>query len=168
MSEPSSIVAQITCVMLAPNREWKRRIRFGRDLGVILLNSVIACDAHIADLGTMQHKLEEVSKILIITTPKEKLQDVTSLTWNKIYEMFKNVASVYRASDRRISITLRVEGIRTELEMILDGIITELELLLDDIIQLHEEHQENRHNKKRTETERRLQIAGERIRKAPV
>lgn len=75
MSEPSSTIAQITsdvandmtvepeCVMLAPNRERKRRITSGPDLVVILLSRVIACDVHIAEHGTSQHEFEELLAI---------------------------------------------------------------------------------------------------------
>lgn len=163
-AQTTSDVADCTTVdsersMLSPNRERKRRIRFGPDLDVILLKSVIACDAHVAEHGTSQQKFEEALTVFISSTPRGRLQNVTSPTWKTIYERFKKVVSDYRASDRRDSIASRVEENRSERD-----------LLLDDIIQHQDEHQETQRNERneRTETERRLQEAGDRIRTAAV
>lgn len=121
MNEPSLTVAQTTPdvadsrvvkiegVMLAPNKERKCRIRFGTDLDVILLKSVIACDVHGSEHGTSQHKFKGALKLFIDPNPRGRLQDVTSPTWKTVYERFKKVVSDNRASDRRDAIPSGVE-----------------------------------------------------------
>lgn len=49
------------------------RIRFGPDFDIILLISVIVCDARIAEHDTSQHKFEEALKIFLDTTLRGRL-----------------------------------------------------------------------------------------------
>lgn len=142
-----------------PQHPRKKRIRFDHDWDVLLLKSVVMCDGHIADHGKNQNKFEDALKMFLSTAPKSKLDKLMHPTWKSLYERFKKLLSDHRAETRQNTAASGIAEVRTEKHV-----------LLDDIVQMADEHAEKKRSERneRTDADKRLQDAGDRIRAAAV
>lgn len=163
-SADADVVTEVTEVDAAPStpslqHPRKKRIRFNHDWDVLLLKSVVLCDAHIADHGQSQRKFEDALQMFVNTAPKSKLDERMHPTWKTLYERFKKLLADHRAETRQNTAASGIEENRTEKHV-----------LLDDIVHMVDAHAETKRAERneRTEADKRLQAAGERIRAAAV
>lgn len=130
-----------------------KRIRFNERMDIVLLKSIIAVKAHVAERGMSQRKFEETLKVYVGNVRLNN--GVTSPTWRTLYERFKRVVADHCIDTRQLEAS---SGVAEE--------VTERTQLLDDIIHEMDEFTEQcpLERQDKIQRDKDLQGAGERIR----
>lgn len=152
-SHPAPKSTPQTPAQTTPNK--LKRIRFNSEWDALLLKSVVANNAHIAEHGQSQKKFEETVATFIASAPPSKMNTVIRPSWKTVYDRFKKLVADHRSEDRT---NAGASGIDEE--------ESETSALLYDIVQAMDDTAEARRAERneKTDADRRLQEAGEIIR----